>query len=187
MIGKRDRAWEEAEHPADLRLVERAAGPGAAHRGIGFVAAARRVERQRHAQFAARSARRKGLEIGEGTRRIEAVDRDRLFGADAHLVGIGPVAIGHQEPRKPVEGRVLVLRQSPPFEHRIADGVGGARRRGRDRREPHLGAIPRHLIGRQFARGGDRWDKQRCGEREAGNWGQRKHAGHVSGKLLAGR
>src|SRR3546814_8755210 len=91
------------------------------------------LERKRHAKLPARRFRRIGGEIGEGARGIEAVDRDRLFGAGAPLVGVGPALVRHQEARQAVEGSGLVLRQPTPFDQRIADRIT---RRGRRSEEP---------------------------------------------------
>src|SRR3546814_15643223 len=63
--------------------------PRTAHRGIRLVAAAGGLERERHAQLAARRLRRISGEIGEDARWVEAVDRNRFFGARAHLFGVG--------------------------------------------------------------------------------------------------
>src|SRR3546814_4919675 len=92
MVGGGDRAGEHAERAAGFIIVERPARPCAADRGIGVFAPARRVERERVAKLPARGLRRIGLEIGEGARRIIAVERDRFFGARAQLFGLGPAA-----------------------------------------------------------------------------------------------
>src|SRR3546814_12779703 len=76
MVGGGDRAGEQRQHAADLVLAERSRNPREAHRGIGLVAAAGGLERKRPAKLPARSFRRIGVEIGEGERGIDAVDRE---------------------------------------------------------------------------------------------------------------
>src|SRR3546814_17239068 len=114
---------------------------------------------------------------GEGARGIEAVDRDRLFGAGAHLVGVGPALVRHQEARQAVEGSGLVLRQPTPFDQRVADRITRRGRRGRHRGEAHLDAIPGYLFGGGFAGVGHSGKEKSDSEGRAGHPGGTEESG----------